>query len=925
MTNIRKQRDIIDRKALASELDELVSWSGYSTQTRMKVLGIFKKALAKGKDEVRRRLEAREANGMDTVRANAFLIDQILRVLYDFAERYVYPLPNPTKGQVISLLAIGGYGRRTLAPQSDIDIMFLLPYKQTPQIEQIVEFILYLLWDMGLKVGHSTRTIDECVRLSKADQTIRTALLDARWLWGDQKLFEEFKRRYQKDIVEGSGADFVEAKLGERDMRHEKMGDTRYVLEPNIKDGKGGLRDLQTLFWMSRYLYGISEISELVEQEILTKDDARRFRKAENFLWTVRCHLHYMAGRPEERLTFDVQTAIAEQLNYQDRKAGKGVERFMKHYFLMAKEVGDLTRLLCAVLEEQHKKRGRGFWAALNLFAKKPPEGFKLDADRITVEHDDVFDEKPARLIQLFREAQIADLDIHPHALRLVHQKLGLINTKLRKDEEANRLFLDILTSDQKPSQILLRMNEAGLFGKFIPDFGRVVAQMQYDMYHVYTVDEHTIRAIRYLERIDAGRHIEDMPISSKVIKEVVSRRALYVAVLMHDIAKGRGGDHSELGAEVALKLGPRLGLTDEETETVSWLVRHHLAMSHIAFKRDVNDPKTISDFAELVQSPERLKLLLLLTVVDIRAVGPGRWNAWKAGLLRDLYNVTMERLTGDFKTAKRDVRVEHAKQALRERLSEWPPALIEDYVDSGSPSFWLSYDTETHARYAAVVRKAKEDGAEIHIDTRLLPEFDATEITVYTQDHPGLFSRIAGAMALSGASIVEARIVTLNDGMALDTFVIQDSQHKTFDSEVQLKRLKERIEGALKGTLYPARELEEAKKSILPSRTKVFTVAPRVLVDNTASRTRTVIEVNGRDRLGFLHDVTAALTALGLQISAARIATYGERAIDVFYVKDVFGLKIDSDSKTEAIRQKILQVITEPDPPKKKRKGKAA
>jgi len=925
MKSIRKQRDIIDRKALDTELDDLVSWSGYSTQTRAKVLAIFKDALANGKDEVKRRLDAREANGMETVQANAFLIDQLLRVLYDFAERHVYPLPNPTKGQVFSLLAIGGYGRGTLAPQSDIDIMFLLPYKQTSHIEQIVEFMLYLLWDLGLKVGHSTRTIDECVRLSKADQTIRTSLLDARWLWGDQTLFEEFKVRYQKDIVDGTGADFVDSKLGERDIRHEKMGDTRYVLEPNIKDGKGGLRDLQTLFWMARYLYGIADVAELVEQDVLTKDDVRRFHKAENFLWTVRCHLHYLAGRPEERLTFDVQTSIAEALNYQDRKAGKGVERFMKHYFLVAKEVGDLTRLLCAVLEEQHKKRGRGFWAAINLFAKKPPEGFKLDADRITVEHDDVFDEKPARLLQLFREAQKADLDIHPHALRLVHQKLGLVDKKLRHDPEANKLFMEMLTSDQNPSLALLRINEAGLFGKFIPDFGRVVAQMQYDMYHVYTVDEHTIRAIRYLERIDAGKHAEDMPISSKVIKEVISKRALYVAVFMHDIAKGRGGDHSELGAEVALKLGPRLGLTEEETETVSWLVLRHLDMSHIAFKRDVNDPKTISDFVELVQSPERLKLLLLLTVVDIRAVGPGRWNAWKAGLLRDLYNAAMERLTGDFKATKMDVRVEHAKQALRERLSEWPPTMIEDYVDSGNPSFWLSYDTETHARYAEIVRAAKEAKKEIHIDTRLLPDFDATEITVYTQDHPGLFNRISGAMALSGASIVEARVVTLNDGMALDTFVVQDSQDTTFDSDIQLKRLHDRIEGALQGTLYPARELEEAKKNTLPSRMRVFKVPPRVLMDNSASRTRTVIEVNGRDRVGFLHDVTAALTALGLQISAARVATYGERAIDVFYVKDVFGLKIDSGSKMETIRKALLKAITEPEPPKKKRKGKAA
>ena len=922
ITGLEKRRQLIDRRALSEAVEGLFAQGLNEAERKPKLLALYKDALAKGRAEIERRF-FESHDGAKTVLAHAYLIDQLIRVIHDGAATHLYPAANPTKSEKLCILAVGGYGRGELAPYSDIDLLFLHDYKISARVEQVVEEILYTLWDMGLKVGHATRSVDDCMRQAKADITIKTAMLEARYVWGEKGLFNSFLRAFNKEVQSGTGAAFLEAKLAERDARHERMGDSRYVLEPNIKDGKGGLRDLHTLYWAAKYLYQVQDISELVERKILTKAEATRFAKAQQYLWTLRCHLHYLTDRPEERLTFDIQPELARRMGYTDHAGTSGVERFMKHYFLIAKDVGDLTRIFCAAFEAQHQKKP--LFSLSKLLGASEVAGFAHESGRLNELGRGHFKNKPVDMLRIFKVAHENRMAIHPDALKSITRNLKYVNKEFRDDPDGNAVFMDILTSKINPEVTLRHMNECGLFGKFIPDFGRVVAQMQYDMYHVYTVDEHTIRAIRYLERIDAGRHVEDMPISSKVIKEVVSRRALYVAVLMHDIAKGRGGDHSELGAEVALKLGPRLGLTDEETETVSWLVRYHLAMSHNAFKRDVNDPKTISDFAELVQSPERLKLLLLLTVVDIRAVGPGRWNAWKAGLLRDLYNVTMERLTGDFRTAKRDVRVEHAKQALRERLSEWPPAVIEEYVESGSPSFWLSYDTETHARYAAIVREAKEDGAEIHIDTRLLPEFDATEITVYTQDHPGLFSRIAGAMALSGASIVEARIVTLNDGMALDTFVIQDRQHKTFDSEVQLKRLKERIEGALKGTLYPARELEEAKKNTLPSRTKVFTVAPRVLVDNTASRTRTVIEVNGRDRLGFLHDVTAALTALGLQISAARIATYGERAIDVFYVKDVFGLKIDSDSKTLTIRQKILQVIIEPDPPKKKRKGKAA
>ncbi len=905
---INGQRAIVDRRALHTRLTEMANWSGITPRNRADVLAIFKEALAAGNAEIRKRFEEQGLRGAETIRAQAFLVDQIIRVLYDITVEFVYPVANPTTGEQISIVATGGYGRGELAPCSDIDLMFLLAYKRTPRTEQVVEYMLYMLWDLGLTVGHATRSIDEALKLSRDDLTIRTSLLEARWLWGDAALFDEFRKKYSADMAAGNAADFVDAKLAERDARHERLGDTRYVLEPNVKEGKGGLRDLQTLYWIAKYLYQVHSVPELVDKGVLTRRDASRFAKAENFLWTVRCHLHYLAGRPEERLGFNVQDDLATRMAYTDRPGARGVERFMKHYFLIAKDVGDLTRILCAVLEADQKKRR--FRMPRFSFRKLDIEGFSLDGERLTVGGDDDFKAAPVKILRLFAEAQKNDLDIHPRALRMVTQSLRLIDADLRDDAVANRVFMDILTSKKDPETSLKRLNEAGVLGRFVPDFGRVVAQMQYDMYHVYTVDEHTIRAIGILSRIERGLLKDDHPVASSVIGEVQSRDVLYVAVLLHDIAKGRGGDHSELGAEVADKLCPRFGMSEWETETVAWLVRYHLLMSNTAFKREVGDPKTISDFVAVVQSPERLRLLLILTVVDIRAVGPTVWNGWKAALLRELYYRALEAMAGGGPDQRRAERVENAKADLAHALKGWSPEEIEAHLSRGYADYWLGYDGYAHERHAGLMQKAAAQGLDTLIESRIDAENDVTEMIIYTHDHPGVFARIAGAMSLSGAAIVDARIATMANGMALDTFWVQDADGGPFTERNGLERLKERIEGALLGRLQPVSELKKARSRALPSRTRVFTVPPRVLIDNNASAKFTVIEVNGRDRLGFLSDVTTALTGSGLQIASAHISTYGERVVDVFYVKDVFGLKVEHDGKIEQVREKLLAAI---------------
>ncbi|MEO8559644.1 MAG: [protein-PII] uridylyltransferase, partial [Rhodospirillales bacterium] len=586
---LHDRRAIVNRKALVSQFHVLAAAERDSTALRTQLLLGLKGALTDGRAEIHRRFEA-DGDGLQVTAGTAYLMDQLIKVLFDITNEHVFPAANPTAGEQICLVATGGYGRGELYPQSDIDLLFLLPYKQTPRGEQIVEYMLYMLWDMGMKVGHATRSVTECIRLGTADYTIRTALLETRYLWGVPALYHEFRRAYTAAFLSGDGRDFLEAKLAERDTRHRKMGDSRYVVEPNVKEGKGGLRDLQTLYWIAKYLYRVDDVAELVDKGVLTADEARKFAKAESFLRNVRCRIHYLTGRAEERLSFDLQAEIGRCMHYTDHAGSSGVERFMKHYYLHAKTVGDLTRIFCAALEAGQRKKPLFGRFRLALRARQV-EGFAIEGGRLKVANDGAFAQDPVALLRLFHAAQDTQLDIHPATLRLVTQSLKLIDHKLRIDPEANRLFMEILTSPKDPETALRRMNESGVFGRFVPDFGRVVAQTQHDMYHTYTVDEHTIRAIGILSHIESGDFKEDHPLSTEVIHKVISRRVLYLALLLHDIAKGRGGDHSTLGAEVANHLGPRLGLSADETETVAWLVRYHLAMSNTSFQRDLQDP----------------------------------------------------------------------------------------------------------------------------------------------------------------------------------------------------------------------------------------------------------------------------------------------------------------------------------------------
>ena len=908
MDKLQKCSKIISRNGLLKKARTVVHKNGTGEQARKSLLGLYKKEIGRGSEEIESRFN-KSQDGALAVQGHCFLIDQLIRVIYDIGAEYFYPAPNPTAADHLCITAFGGYGRGELAPKSDLDLLFVQPYKQTPRGEQIVEFILYTLWDLNLKVGHATRSIDENIRQARDDITIRTGLLESRYVWGDKSLFRELRQRFFGEVVEGTGPDFVEAKLAERDERHDRMGNSRYVLEPNIKEGKGGLRDLQTLFWIAKYLYKVTDVGRLVDKRVLTSQEFKVFAKAQEFLWTLRCNLHYLTGRPEERLTFDVQPQLANRMGYRDHAGTSGVERFMKHYFLIAKDVGDLTRIFCAALEARHQP-SRIF--RMPILFNREIEGFVINRGRLTVSSRKHFKMCPIDMLRLFEVSQRLRLDIHPAALQMITRDLARIDNELRDDYAANKIFLDILTSKNNPETTLRRLNEAGVFGRFVTDFGRVVAQMQYDMYHVYTTDEHTIRAIGILSRVEAGELVAEHPLESRVVHEIASREVLYVAVLLHDIAKGRGGNHSELGAEVATKLCPRLGLSPEQTETVAWLVRHHLFMSETFAKRDLGDPKTIIDFVDVVQSPERLRLLLCLTVSDIRAVGPGRWNNWKATLLRDLYHRAESFMSGGLMKDGRDSAVAAIVLGLRKVLKDWPVHDIDAHIARGHDGYWTAYSLKTLHHQALLIQEAESLGTPLVVDTDIDRGKGATEVTIYAGDHPGLFSRISGAMALSGANIVEAKITTLNNGKGLDSFLIQDSTGSAFSRpDEKMARLSELINKALAGELYIASELSKRQSQL--NRTSVFTVEPRVIIDNKASNRYTVIEVNGRDRPGLLFALSEALYRLSLQVYSAKISTFGEQVVDVFYLQDLFGTKIDQSGKIAQITEVLMAALHDP------------
>ena len=880
---------------------------------RSSIANILSNANVKGRLEIQSHFEKSPFESAKTIASYSFLKDKLISLAFDVVQTTLQSSKNKqTNLDYISIIAVGGYGRAEMAPHSDVDLLFLTQAKPSKRVQKIIEDILYILWDMRLKIGYSTRSTSQCIQLGKTDQTIKTALLEHRYLCGNKNLYDDFCKKLRGQLFKASATEYVEEKLEERAKRHERQGGQRYMVEPNVKEGKGGLRDLQSLFWITKYISHATTHKEMIDQGYFTQQEYDNFLVAHNFLWAVRCHLHICANRASEQLTFDHQVEVAKRFGYKGGRGMRGVERFMQDYFRQATHVGELTRVFLTALEAKQVKstlslgdRFRNIlWRTLNIDGNLS-DGFQLEHGRINIINPDIFLKDPINILRLFEEGLKTGLLIHQDAMRVVTANLRKITPKVRKNPETQRIFMSLLLDYGNPERALRRMNELGVLGAIIPEFKRIIALMQFNFYHSYTVDEHTIQCISFLARIEQGTLNEELPIASEILKSGVDRRVLYIAILLHDIGKGLPEDHSIAGAELAKKIAPELGLNASEADRVVWLVENHLVMSDFAQKRDLSDPKTVSNFGKIVKTTSNLNLLTVLTVCDIMGVGPGALNNWKAQLLRELYTNTRNLIKGGLDTQGKNKPYLIARSALSELLIDWDSSSIQEEVERHYPAYWQGLDTNTQYIFANLFKNlgSKKIASHFEVDE----DRDATRAQFLMQDHPGIFSRLTGAIALANANVIDARTYTTSDGYATPVFWIQDNDGKPFDLS-RLGRLKKLIDQTLSGDVI-ARDVLKVRNKLKP-RERNFKVPTDITFDNQGSDIYTIIEVDTRDRHSLLFDLTRTLANANIQIASAVIATYGAQAVDVFYVKDMIGLKITSENKQNAIKDKLQEAI---------------
>ena len=874
----------IDRAELAAGLADAHP-SRADVQTRLR------DTLDLALGEVRLKFTRARLGGLEAARAIADVHDDILAALWSHATEVAHPNPNPTPSERLALCAVGGYGRGEMAPFSDVDILFLTADgKTSPYVEQVTEWVLYMLWDLGLKVGHSVRTPEQCVSLAKTDQTILTSLLDTAHLAGDAELSRDLLARLRSFTAKSSNRAYIAHKLEERDARHAREGDSRYQIEPNIKEGKGGLRDLHVLYWIATFLDSMDGEMEdansgerYVALGLFDDRAAKRFARASDFLWRARIHLHYQAGRAQELLSFDYQIKLAREMGYASGEIEEAVERFMREYFTNARDVGALTRIACAQLEERNAlKIPLGLDVLLPRNVKNMRnKSFVLRKGRLDFRDPLTIRERPAQIMELFEISGRRNLDIHPDALQAIDYRCNLIDNGFRRDPYISEVFQKILLGATVPGATLKVMNEAGVLGRYLLEFGGIVARTQFNMHHAYTVDEHTLKLVTFFDDIEQGLFAKEHPYSTRIVNDLTEsqRLTLYLACLLHDTGKGVG-DQCVEGARLARRACRRLGVAKEVTDDVAWLVRSHLDMSETAQRRDPSDPATVSAFARRVGSQARLDMLTLLTVVDIRAVGPGVWNDWKGTLLRELYTNTAHYLEG-----RSDLAPSAKAQSLRVQLLDRLPGdmeprirpLIEELPDS----YWAGGDMEDFMRHARFFDNALEDGATTRVQTRRDRTRDITELWVLTEDREGLFADLTLAIAANAAQIIGARLNTSAGGRVFNVFYLQNADGLAFgrDSEHRLERLRVAARAAALGDTSGLRSpgvMRSRRAAAIPIRPQVR------VIENEADGC--IIEIEGRDRPGLLHALARVLHAHELPVLSAHVEVAGPQAVDVFY-----------------------------------------
>ena len=863
------------------------------------------------KREFLKEIFEKDSNGINYVGLNTKLTDNLIISLFNYLKN---THDNKNFNDVL-ILTLGGYGRGELAPKSDIDLLFIVKDKKLSKIksndsEKLIQEILYFLWDLGFLVGHSTRTVNQIFDYAKEDITFLTSLIDHRFLIGNKELFESFQKTYQTFTKNYNTFEFIKNKLIEADQRHKKFGSSRFVIEPNVKEGKGGIRDIQTLIWISKFAYNSKNIFHLLETGVFLKKELYILSNSYKFLLSTRCYLHLLSKRENDNLDIESQIEISKLIRFRQKEFQRPVERFMKRYYIAAKNIGSLTRIFFSVIEDNFKKSIRfNFFFRKSINLEKP---FIFKRKKIAIEEKSFILNKPEILIEIFYISHFKNLEIHPETLRLLSDCSKLIRKKQVISKRSNKLFLEIISSEKNPRQILRLMNDTNVLGNFIPEFKKIIGLIQHDMYHHYTVDEHTFFAISNAHELKNEYLNSGIKLARKLIFEIDRFELLTVSLFLHDIAKGLKGDHSINGSKIAKSLCPRLGLNNDETEIVSWCVLNHLYLSETAFRYDLNDKKIIEKSMKKINTIEKLNLLFVLTVCDIKAVGPGVWTDWKGSLLIELYNkIKVNLVSKEVKKTplKKEKKSDYLLNEIR-NLNILKNDEAQNYIINFPDNYWQMYDLKQMLDQVRLFKKMLASKAKFIFEIYNHLNSNVSELIVIAPDNFGLFSKISGILSSSNVNIISAKIITRSDGFAIDYFVINNRMDKAISEKNIQQKIFKKLKDGLEGVYDFEIELEK-RFNESPSKIKKIKAPIRVYIDNDTSDDFTILEVNCKNAPGVLFKITQSISKLNLQIYNASISTYGTRVTDIFYVKDLFGQKIIDEIKMKQIKNNLLEVLS--------------
>ena len=832
------------------------------------------------------------ASAQDLVRQHAWLIDQIVRYVWIL---FRDDLPRQER---LALVAVGGYGRGELHPCSDIDVMLLLKKAPGTAAQHFGERLLRFLWDIGLDIGHSVRSLDDCTREARKDITVATNLMESRHLEGDLPLVQSMQMKTGAPRM-WPARPFFEAKWKEQIARHQRFEETAYNLEPHIKEGPGGLRDIHMIGWVAQRYFGGTNLKELVEHGFLTEEEYRTLVRGRNFLWRIRNGLHFLTDRREDRLLFDYQRTLAEQFGYHDDDNHLAVEQFMQRYYRTVKELRLLNEILLQHFQEAILTRYTHKLRTVN-------RRFRIVDGFLEVVDTRVFERSPFAILEAFLILQQDQTikDVRASTIRTIRANLHRIDQGFRRDVACRGLFMEILRQPDGVTRALRRMNAYGVLGAYVPVFGRVVGQMQHDLFHVYTVDAHSLFVVRNLRRFAAARFRDEFPHASEVMLRLLKRERLYLAGLFHDIAKGRGGDHSVLGEREAFLFCKRHDLSDYDAHLVAWLVRHHLLMSWTAQREDISDEDVVARFAQTVGDQEHLDHLYLLTIADIRGTSPHVWNAWKGRLLLDLYNAASRalrhglanpvQLDDRIHDLKREALVNLARTSVDETEAEEHWA----YLD---PDYFLRHDAETVAWHTARIVKARLVDLPL-VAARYHKDIGAAQFLVFAPDNENLLSVVAGGFDRQHLNIVDARVHATRSGMALLVFVALGRTGIVLEDSQQISHYEERLRHEI---LNPHPE-RTPRKITMPRKLKHFPIDTHVNFAESLNRPYTAMEVIAQDRPGLLFRVSQALVKCKVRLVSAKVTTFGERVEDVFFIVDRDGTPVTDTKQRECLIQSI-------------------